>query len=49
VVWAGLVWLWRGANGAVVNTVMNLGVSKNVGNFLCRLVTGSLSRETCLH
>jgi hypothetical protein len=51
--WDGVNWIdlaqdrdqWR----ALVNTVMNLQVSQNAGNFLSGLTIGSFSRRAQLH
>jgi hypothetical protein len=49
VVRAGLMWLGRGTNGSVVNTVMNLRVPYNVEKFLSSCTTGGFSRRSQLH
>jgi hypothetical protein len=51
--WVGMDWIdlaqdkdqWR----ALVNTVMNLRVPQNVGEFLSGCTTGSLSKRARLH
>ena len=46
--WTGLLWLTKGAGGglAVVNAVMNLGVSSNEGNNLTEKLLASLKKQS---
>ena len=49
-VWAGSSWLRIGTGGqALVNAVMNLRVSLNVGNFFTSRKPVRFSRRTLLH
>jgi hypothetical protein len=44
-----VIWLKTGASGALVNTIMNLGVAYNFGKFLSSSITGGFSRHARLH